>query len=185
MSERPPVEHLLRSCRPSNIAGYVRTVIVDAVYGVIRGWSGSYVIEKGLERRAPSMMHRDTASAVVFVSLALFVKTTTKYLVPAPKFFCRLAMRGMAVDGRIIKMCLEHVDLQAATTSGGLMTSAQRCRYYGDFVPAVTEAAPQDFPIGRRTVATAHKQATESLTHEINKSSRHEQQYVTVSQRVM
>ena len=67
---------LLLQCRPSHIAGFIATIVVDTINRVRRWRFRSDGVQKGRKRRAPRGVHADAAPAIVHVFARVRIETT-------------------------------------------------------------------------------------------------------------
>lgn len=75
-SRESGVVHLLRACRPSNIARLITAVVIDAVQRQFGIWSLAYRGKEGFKTGAPFIADANASSAVVAVFRTIRVVTS-------------------------------------------------------------------------------------------------------------
>ena len=99
---RSTVVLLFVHCRPAAIAWRVRTVGVDSIQRMQRGWARPHVSIKGLETVAPPVAHDDPAPAIGLVAIIVWVVaavfcTSPNAVLGRAVALCRHAVRGVSL----------------------------------------------------------------------------------------
>ena len=91
------VFELLSARGPSDVTGFVVPVHVDAVQCVSRIWLASHVGDECIERFAPFIAHRDSATTVVMEGCVVGVKTTSLGGTPRTVFTGKTVLASVPV----------------------------------------------------------------------------------------
>lgn len=78
----PRIASLFLECCPPAVVGFIVAIYVDAVYRVIRRWLRPHIGQEVLERVAPPVANRDTASAVMFPSDCIRIRAAVLESLP-------------------------------------------------------------------------------------------------------
>ena len=94
----PLVSVLPRHGRPTNVAGFVVTVVVDPIDRQIGCWPPSHVGKKCLVGVAPTVAHPNAAPPVVMKSRMIRVAATRNHAAPHAVLRCRLPVACFPVS---------------------------------------------------------------------------------------
>jgi hypothetical protein len=115
-----PVSALLPSCRPATVAGFIASIIIDAVKRVPRARPWSHVGKESIEALAPSLTDADASSPIVLEAVGSGVFTPLDhglvgYVFRSPCAADGLPMRSRATGARHGKRVLHG---EAAARAG-------------------------------------------------------------------
>lgn len=153
LSRYAHVPILLCASRPSNIAWRVRTVVVDALEGMVRCRAWPHVEQKKLERIAPPVADRDATAAVSRVSSRLRIQTARLHSAPAGVFGRESMAAGQAVRG--ISRCAQF---PCEATAGPRRRDV--CVPYEAFVAAIAATAVRRAAGRQYRLARNHESAS-------------------------
>lgn len=143
---------------PTDVAGLIAGVVVDAVQGVVGGGRRSHVGQECLKRIVPAVTNPNPASTVVSIGLVVGVVAPTFHPVP----------RTVLLRSRL-PMCRQlraaHVATQTATTTGAALS--QLGRFLRDHRSAIALTLPKAMPWAARSRGD-NQQAAKALAHQVS-----------------
>jgi hypothetical protein len=160
-----PVVCLLRTCRPSAVAGLIITIIVDAVYRIIEARAFSHIIAKSLKRIQPSIANRDSAFAVAVKASCKRSKTSVFHSLPRS---IRCTFGFTMSDAPVAS----HIDCEASarTLLATQNLAAQAIGCCQRAISAFTLAVPNDQVLAVSACERNDGKSAESLPSEVENS---------------
>ncbi len=130
------IPHLLGACRPSHIAWFIATIVVDAINRVLWSRSPADVGEKRCVRQTPFLTHRDPAPAVVRVGGMARIEAPSLHADPTSVF----RRWRCAVNAFAVRTSVDFAHLASATLLR--LWFRQETRSQNAFFAAVASTEP-------------------------------------------
>lgn len=152
------IQQLLRHRGPATVVRRIVAVIVNAIDGMLTGWTWTEVIVKVQKAVSPPVAHRNTAAAVIAKGGRFRVVATLKHATPARIFWClRQAMRDLE--------CASRLTVQTSTRSR--LTAPQASLRFHTQTPAIAATVPMPFCMMRMSRERQSNQSAEAVTGNI------------------